>query len=175
MAASTLRPILNEARLELLRSRDLSGLIRLSNLFVPRLVAGFLPELDAKQRRAFDKIMPVGGQRRILLQIVGTPTPPIVIQLAQPLSISVIPEDEAKREGIKGIRIAVDDLPALAEGLGESEGALSAFRHLKGQRGAILGLVPLFMPLISLGPAEIKDLQHKAEIHFKPITSLLPS
>jgi hypothetical protein len=151
-----------------LKRKNLKGMILLSNKFLPKLISGFLPHLSDKQRRAFDKVMPIGGHKRIYLQILGTPTPPIVVSLAQPLCVAVMTEDEVKAEAIKGIKIQVDDIPMLMASVSGSGDIFGALKGLKGQTGAVLSLMPTFAPLISMGPSEMKDLQVRAKKHFKP-------
>jgi hypothetical protein len=61
------------------------------------------------------------------------------------------------------------------ESVGGSGDILGALKSLKGQTATILSLTPIFLPLMSLGAAEIKDLQKRALAHFKPVLSMLPS
>lgn len=174
MAVSSSKPILNEARMDFLRSKNLAGLVRLSNVFVPRIIKGFLPKLSPKQQAAFDKVMPPGGQKQIAVQLVGSPTPPIVVTLAQPLIIEPMSEEELSNTKIKCMKIHLDDLPALVEiaaGTGDIFGAL---KSLKGQKMAMLSLMSAFTPLLSLGAAEIRDLKKRAQEHFKPVAGMLP-
>jgi hypothetical protein len=156
-------------QLQALQTTDLSPIIRIAGVLIPRAYKAFLPALDSKQRSAFEKMMPVGGEKRIFIQLAGTPTPPIVIQLAQPLKMYTLSETEVKQQQIEGIRLTVEDLQVLT---GRRIGRL--IWRLKGQTGSLLNLSVMFAPLILLGPAELKDLRGKANSHFKPALDLLP-
>jgi hypothetical protein len=152
-----------------LQKTDLSPLIRMGDLMIPRMLDAFLPKMDAKQKAAFDKTMPVGGQKRIYINLIGNPTPPIVIQMAQPPRIFVMGEDEVIALGIRGIKLTVDDLQTLTERrIGK------AIWNLKSQTGSLLSLSGMFIPFIRLGRAELIDLQKKLMTHFKPLIDLLP-
>jgi hypothetical protein len=152
-----------------LKTTNLSPMIRMSNLMVPRMVSVFLPKLNEKQRKAFDSALPVGGTKKFYCHLLGTPTPPIVIGLAQPLSMNVLSEEEVRKQKIKGIRLNIQDLQVLTERkMGK------ALWRLKGQLGTILGLSGTFLPFLFLGPREIKDMQRKAMTHFKPLLDMMP-
>ena len=168
--------VMNDAmlpQLKALKKTDLSPLIRISGLMVPRLINGFLPCLDKKQKSAFDKVMPLGGEKKIYFQLVDTPTPPVVIGMAQPLKMGTLPESEIMQQQIRGIRLTLDDLQLLAKGqtLGNM---LRLFWRLKGQTFTILGMLWSFAPFLWLGPAEIKDMLNKMTTHFKPLLDLMP-
>ena len=157
------------SRFSALNTTDLSPLIRLSDLLVPRVLGALLPKLDERQRAAFDKVMPVGGQKKFYIQLVGTPTPPIVIQMAYPPVLSVVPEAEVSTLGIKGLRLTIEELQALSERkIGKS------LRGLKGQTGALMSISAMFAPFMQLGPGELRDLRDRAKAHFKPALDLLP-
>ncbi|MCL1799418.1 MAG: hypothetical protein FWG23_06755 [Eggerthellaceae bacterium] len=159
---------------DFLKRKNLKGIISLSNAFTPRLIGGFLPKLSDRQRKAFDKAMPKGGKKQFYFHIQGTPTPPIVVSLAQPLFVGVMTEEQVKAEGIKGLKVPVDDIPALVASASGSGDIFAALKGLKGQTAAVLSLMSTFTPFISLGPAEIKDLQARAMKHFKPILDMMP-
>lgn len=156
-------------QMKALKKTDLSPIIRMSGMMAPRLLGNFLPKLSSKQRKAFDKVMPVGGEKKFYTQLVGTPTPPIVIQLAQPIRISVMDEEEVKKEGIKGVRLTVEDLQ-----LAQQKKYGKLLWRIKGQLGPILGMSGSFAPLVGLGPAELKDIKNRAMQHFKPLIDLMP-
>ncbi len=160
-------------QLKALKTTDISPLIRMAGLMLPRVLDGFLASLDEKQKCAFDKIMPVGGEKKMYLQLTDTPTPPIVIGMAQPPKMNTLSEDEVRRQHIKGIRLAMDDLQLLAEGqtLGNM---LRLVWRLKGQTFTILGILRMFGPLLRLGPAGLRDLRNKMASRFKPLLDLLP-
>jgi len=160
-------------QMKVLKTTDLGPLIRISGLMLPRLLNGFLPCLDKKQRNAFDKVMPVGGDKKIYLQLVGTPTPPIVIGMAQPLGMSTLSENEVIQQHIRGIRLTVDDLQLLAGGRALGDMLRFGWR-LKGQIFTILGISGMFAPFLWLGSVEIKDLRNKMTTHFKPLLDLMP-
>jgi hypothetical protein len=163
------KSILTKAQVEALKTTDLSPLIMMSGLMVPRMVNVFLETLTQKEREAFDKVMPMGGQRKIYTHLAGTPTPPIVIGLAQPLQLTIMPEAEVKQQNIKGIKLNINDMDLL------TEGHMGKFLwRIKGQMGTILGLSGIFAPFIKLGPRGLKDLKNKALTHFKPLLDLMP-
>jgi hypothetical protein len=157
------------AQMKALKKTDLSPFIRMGSLMIPRMLGGFLPKLNKKQKDAFDKVMPVGGGKKFYVQLVGTPTPPIVMEMAQPLKMDVLSENEVKKQGIKGLRLSLEDMQAASE---RRIGKL--LWRLKGQIGILLSLSGMFIPFILLGPREIKDLQNKAMTHFKPMIDLMP-
>jgi len=156
-------------QLKVLKATDMSPLVRMGNLLVPRLLGAFLPTLDERQRKAFDRIMPVGGQNKFYIQLVGTPTPPIVIAMAQPPKLAVVLESEVREQKIRGIRLTVEDLQALYE-----RRWVKLVWRLRSQVGSLLYLFWMFAPLLRLGPAELKDLRTRATAHFKPLLGLLP-
>lgn len=160
-------------QMKALKTTDLSPLIRISGLVLPRLLNGFLPCLDQKQKNAFDKVMPVGGEKKIYLQLVGTPTPPMVIGMTQPVRMGTMSENEVMQQHIRGIRLKIDDIQLLAEGrtLGNM---LRLFWRLKGQTFTIMGISGMFVPFLWLGSTEIKDLRKKMTTHFKPLLDLMP-
>ena len=154
-----------------LKTTDISPLIKIAGVILPRVLDGFLKSLDKKQKIAMDKVMPVGGEQKIYLQLVGTPTPPIVIQMAQPVKISTMSEKEVKQQRIKGIRLTIDDIQLLAKGrsLGNM---LKLFWRLKGQMLTILGILWMFAPLLRLGPSGLKDMGNKLTSKWKPLLDL---
>jgi hypothetical protein len=156
-------------RVKALKTTDLSPLIHMSGLMVPRLVNGALSVLNEKQRAAFDKVVPVGGTKKIYTHLVDTPTPPIVIRLAQPLEITTMSADEVKQQGLKGIRLTTTDVQLATEGH-----TVKVALHLLSQLGTIVALSSLFMPFLKLGPAELKDMSNKMKAHFKPMLDLMP-
>ncbi len=156
-----------------LKTTDLTPFIRMAGVMTPRLLQGCLPCLDEKQRRAFNQVMPAGGEKKIYIHLVGTPTPPIVIGLAQPLKMGTLPEKEVRQQGIKGIRLTPDDLQ-LATGGQTLGNMLRLAWRLKGQLFTILGIAALFLPFLRLGPAELRDMANRMTKHFKPLFDLMP-
>ena len=156
-------------QIKALQSVDLSPMIGVGGLLVPRMLGVFLPTLNQKQRNAFDKVMPVGGKKKFYVKIVGSPTPYIVMEMAQPMKMSVMQEDEVKNLGIKGIKMTPSDLQAASE---RKMGKL--LWSLKGQLGSLMSISGIFMPIVLLGPGEIKDLIRRAMTHFKPLLDLMP-
>ena len=144
------------AMLPRLKTTDLSPLIKMAGFVLPRVLDGFLKSLDKKQKSAMDKVVPVGGEKKIYLQLVGTPTPPIVIQMAQPMRISTMSEKEVRQQRIKRIRLTIDDIQLLAKGrtLGNM---LKLLWRLKGQMFTILGILWMFAPLLRLGPSGLNE------------------
>ena len=117
--------------------------------------------------------MPVGGENKIYLQLMDTPTPPIVIGMAQPLKMSTMSENKVRQQQIKGIRLTVDDIQLLAEGqtLGN---ILRLVWRLKGQLFTMLGILWMFKPFLRLGPSGLRDMGDKMAAHIKPLIDLLP-
>jgi hypothetical protein len=159
------------AMLPRLKTTDISPLIKIAGLILPRVVDGFLKSLDKKQKSAMDKVMPAGGTKKIYLQLVDTPTPPIVIQLAQPMKISTMAENEVKQQRIKGIRLTIDDILLLTKGR-SSGNMLKLSWRLKGQTCTILGISWMFAPLLLLGPSGLKDMGNKLTSKWKPLLDL---
>jgi len=156
-------------QIKALQSVDLSPMIGVGSLLVPRMLGVFLPTLNQKQRNAFEKVMPVGGKKKFYVKIVGSPTPYIVMEMAQPMKMSVMQEDEVKKLGIKGIKMTPSDLQAASE---RKMGKL--LWSLKGQIGSLMSISGIFMPIVFLGPGEIKDLIRRAMTHFKPLLDMMP-
>lgn len=154
-----------------LKATDISPLIPMAGFVLPRVLDGFLKSLDKRQRSAVDRVMPVGGEKKIYLQLVGTPTPPIVIGIAQPVTISTLSEKEVRQQRIKGIRLTIDDIRLLAEG--RTPGTiLKLFWRLKGQTFTILGILWMFAPLLRLGSSGLKDMGNKLTSKWKPLLDL---
>ena len=154
-----------------LKATDLSPIIRVAGALLPRVLDPFFKSLDGKQKSAVDKVMPVGGGKKIYLQLVGTPTPPIVVELAQPMKIGTMPEKDVKQQKIRGIRLTTDDIQLLARGrsLGNT---LRLFWRFKGQMFTMLGIVWMFMPLLRLGPSGLKDMRDKLTSRWKPLLDI---
>jgi hypothetical protein len=160
-------------QLKAIQTTDLSPLIRMAGAMLPRILDSFIKSLDAKQKGAFDKVLPAGGEKKLYLHLTGTPTPPVVVCLARPVKMSTLAEKEVRAQGIKGVRLTVEDLQILAGGL--SLGALLRLGwRLKGQAFTLLGILWMFGPILLLGPSELRDLQDKATTRFKPLLDLLP-
>lgn len=159
------------AMLPRLKSTDLSPLIKMGGGMLPRVLDPFLKSLDKKQKKAMDKVMPPGGGKKIYLHLMGTPTPPIVIEMAQPMKMSTMSEKDVKQQKIKGIRLAIDDIQLLAKG--RTRGTmLKLLWRLKGQTFTILGIMWMFMPLLRLGPSGLKDMVNKLTSKWKPLLDL---
>ncbi len=159
------------AMLPRLKTTDLSPLVRMASVMVPRILDTFFKSLDKKQKRAMDKVMPPGKGKKIYLHLTGTPTPPIVVELAQPMKLGTMAEKEVKQQKIKGIRLTIDDIQLLAKGrtLGN---ILRLFWRLKGQTFTILGILWMFAPLLRLGPSGLKDMGNKLTSRWKPLLDL---
>lgn len=163
------KEIVLSRQIRALKTTDLSPFIRMSGVLTPRMLAGFMKTLDSKQKNAFDKVMPIGGQKKFYIQIVDAITPPIVIQMAQPLQMSVLSENEVKAQMIKGVRFTLEDLQIVKE-----KRIVRFLWRIKSQIGRLIGLSRMFMPFIMLGPSGIKDLKMKAMTHFKPLLDMMP-
>ena len=159
------------AILRRLKTTDISPLIRMASGMVPRILDPFFKSLDKKEKSAIDKVMPPGKGKKIYVHLVDTPTPPIVIELAQPMKISTIPEKDVKQKKIKGIRLTIDDIQLLAKGrtLGNM---LKLLWRLKEQTFTILGILWMFGPLLRLGPSGLKDMGNKLTSKWKPLLDL---
>jgi len=158
--------------LPLLQATDLSPLIDMAGGILPGVLDGFLASLDKKQRSAIDRVMPVGEGKKMYLQLVGTPTPPIVIGMAQPLKISTMSEKEVRQQRIRGIRLNIGDIQLLAEGRTRGK-MLKLLWRLKGQTFTILGILWMFAPLLRLGRSGLKDMGNKLTSQLKPLLGLL--
>jgi hypothetical protein len=165
----TEKEVVLSSQMKALKKTDLSPMIRMGGVMAPRLLGGFLPKLNEKQRNAFNKVMPVGGEKKFYMHLAGTPTPPIVIQMAQPLKMSIVSEAELKKLGIKGVKLTVEDMQ-----LAKDKKFGKLLWRIKGQLGTFLSLSGMAAPFIKLGPAEIKDMKDRAMIHFKPLMDLIP-
>ena len=151
-----------------LKTTDLSPFIRIASGIVPRILDSFLKSLDEKQKGAVDKVMPPGQGKKIYVHLIDTPTPPIVVELAQPMKISTMPEKDVKKQKIKGIRLTIDDILLLVKGrtLGNM---LKLLWRLKGQMFTIFGIGCMFMPLLRLGPSGLKDMGNRLTSKWKPL------
>lgn len=151
-----------------LQVTDLSPLIEIAGIILPRFLDYFLESLDKKQRSAIDRVIPAGGKKKIYFQLVGSPTPPIVIEMAQPLKISTLSEKEVRQQRIRGIRLNVDDIRLLAEG--RTRGKMLKFLwRLKGQMFTILCILWIFSPLLRLGRSELKDMRNELTSKWKQL------
>jgi hypothetical protein len=159
------------AMLPRLKTTDISPLVRVASAMAPRILDPFFKSLDKKQKKAMDRVMPAGKGKRIYLHLTGTPTPPIVVELAQPMKLSTMAENEVKQQKIKGIRLTVEDIQLLAKGrnLGNM---LRLSWGLKGQMFTILGILWMFAPLLLLGPSNLKDMRNKLTSRWKPLLDL---
>jgi hypothetical protein len=159
------------AMLPRLKNADISPLIRMASAVAPRILDPFLKSLDKKQKKAMDRVMPAGKGKKIYLHLTNTPTPPIVVELAQPLRLSNMAEKEIKQQTMKGIRLTVEDIQLLARGRSPGNMLRLSWR-LKGQMFTILGILWMFRPLLLLGPASLKDMGHKLTSRWKPLLDL---
>jgi len=106
------------------------------------------------------------------VQLLGSPTPPIVVELAQPLRMMTMSEKEVREQKIRGIRLTCDD--ALLAAGGMSAGAmLRLLWHLKGQLLTMLRISWTFLPLLRLGRSGLKDIQDKLNAKTAPLLGLL--
>ncbi|MFC1924602.1 hypothetical protein ACFLXA_04490 [Chloroflexota bacterium] len=154
------------------KGTDMSIVIRMSALVLPRFFNEFLKSLDEKQRSAIDKVMPVGGEKKIYIHLVDTPTPPVVVELAQPPKISTMPEKDVNQQRIKGIRLTIDDAQLLAQS--PTLGNMLKFSwRLKGQMFTMLSILWMFAPFLRLGPSGLKDMGNKLTSQSKPLLDLV--
>lgn len=155
-----------------LKTTDISPLVRVASVMVPPIMNGFFRSLDEKQKKAMDKAMPAGGGKKLYLHLTGTPTPPIVVEIAQPLKLATMPEKEVRQQKIKGIRMAVEDIQLLTGGRNLGN-ILRLCWRLKWQIFTILGIIWMFRPLLLLGPSGLKDMGRKLTSRWKPLLDLL--
>lgn len=156
------------AMLPRLKTTDISPLIRVASAMAPRILEPFFKSLDEKQKKAMDKVMPAGKGKKIYLHLMGTPTPPIVVELAQPLKLSNMAEKEVKQQKIKGIRLTIEDIQLMARGRSLGNMLRLSWR-LKGQMFTILGILWMLRPLLLLGPSSLKDMRNKLTSRWKPL------
>ena len=156
-------------QMKALKNTDLSSIIKLSGLMVPKLIGGFIPKLDMKQRSAFDKVFPVDGKKKVFIHLAGTPTPPIVIRFAQPMKLKVYSEEKVSQQGIKGLTLSPEVLQLVMD---KRYGKF--LWAIKGQIGTLFSMAGMLTPFLGLGPKGIKDMQQKAMTHFKPLMDLMP-
>jgi hypothetical protein len=154
-----------------LKTTDISPLIRMASAIAPRILDPFFKSLDKRQKKAMDRVMPVGKGKKIYLHLTGTPTPPIVVELAQPLRLGTMAQKEVKQQKMKGIRLTVEDIQLLAKGRNLGNMLRLSWR-LKGQMFTILGILWMFAPLLRLGPSGLKDMGHKLTSRWKPLLDL---
>lgn len=154
-----------------LKTTDISPLVRMASVILPRILDPFFNSLDKKQKKAMDRVMPPGKGKKIYLHLIGTPTPPVVIELAQPMKLSTMAEKEVKQQRIRGIRLTIEDVQSLAKGrnLGNM---LKFLWRIKGQMFTILGILWMFAPLLLLGPSELKGMGNKLTSRWKPLLDL---
>lgn len=103
--------------------------------------------------------------------MVRSPTPPIVVEMAQPLRIGTMSLEEVKRQKIRGIRLKCEDAVLMAEGLGVRN-LLRLFWRLRGQWITTLRIMWGFMPLLRLGRSGMKDIQDKMNARLGPLVRL---
>jgi len=154
-----------------LKKTDLSPFVRLASGLAPRVLDPFFKSLDEKERRAIDKVMPPGKGKKIYIHLTDTPTPPIVIELAQPMRISTMPEKDVKQQNIEGIRLTTDDILLLAKGRSRAN-TLRLLWRFKGQMPTMLGIVWMFMPLLRLGRSGLRNMGNKLTARWKPLLDL---
>lgn len=169
MAAKKPSPMV--AVLPRLYSTDLTILVRMAGFMTPRLLDGFFKDLNEKERAAFNKVMPPIGGKRFYVKLEGSPTPPILVELGQPLKIGTISETEVRKQGIRGLRLKCDDTLLLAGGMGMRNG-LKFFWRLRGQWITTFRIMSAFMPLLRLGRSGMKDVQDKMNAKFGPLSQL---
>ncbi len=156
-----------------LKKTDLTPFINMSSLMMPRLLEVFKQKLDEKQKSALDKVMPIGGEKKIYIHLKDTPTPPILLGMAQPLKMTTMPGKEIKQQKIKGITLTTREIQLFSEGRTPGN-MFKLFWRLKGQMFTILNIMLGFWPLLMLGPAELRDMRNRMTLHFKPLFELMP-
>ena len=168
---ATKKDLAMAAMLKKLQTIDLSPLIKLASGILPCILDPFLKSLDDKQKSAMNKVMPPGQGKKIYVHMIDTPTPPIVVELAQPMKISVVPEKDVKEQKIRGIRLTTNDIPLLAKGP-NFVNMVKLIWRFKGQMSTILGIMWMFMPLLLLGRSGLKDMGNKLTSRWKPLLDI---
>ncbi len=154
---------------------DVSPLVRLGARIAPEVFDIWLRSLDPRQRRAVDSVMPAGGKKRLYFHLVDTPTPPIVIGMGQPIRIVVGPEcglEENTPQKMRGVRLTTDDLQLLVRGRGWGN-VLRLLWRLRSQAPSLAGITWILVPLLRLGPSQLKDMGSKLTSRWKPLLDLL--
>lgn len=154
-----------------LKTTDLSSFIKIAGLLLPRVFDNLLATLDKRQKSVVDRVMPVEGGMKICLHLVDTPTPPIMIELAQPMKISAIPEMDIQKQEIKTIRLTTDDILLLAKGRNPVNMLRLGWRH-KGQMLTILGILHMLAPLLQEEPSIMKDIGKELNSRLMPLLDL---
>ncbi len=162
------------AMLSRLKTVDISSLVGLAGRLLPRMLDGWLQGLDEKQRRAVESVLPAGGQRRLYLHVVDSPTPPLVVRMARPPELGTVSERELEQRprGMRGLRMTTDDLRLLI-GDRKPGSVLRLLWRLKGQTISLLGIAGMLAPLLRLGPSGLRDLGHSLTGRWKPLLDLL--
>ena len=158
--------------LSLLRTADVSFLVRIASAAVPFVFDPFRSSLDMRQRKAIDRVMPPGKGKQIYVQMVDTPTPPVVIGLAQPFTLEVMGNQEIERRKIRGVRLTVDDMALLAGGLSPT-GVARLLWRLRSQAPTVVRILWIFVPLVCVGPAGLRDMSQKLTQRWKPLLDYL--
>jgi hypothetical protein len=165
----TKKDVVLSRQVKALKTTDLTPFINMSGLMAPRMMKVFFDTLDQKQRNVINKVMPQGRGKKMFFHLVGSATPPIVIEMAQPLKMMTLSENEVKLQKIKGIKVKVEDVQLV------TERKIGKFLwRIKSQLGTMVGLTGMFTPFIKLGPKGIMELKNKAMAHFKPLLDLMP-
>jgi hypothetical protein len=149
--------------MDILRETNITPLIWIADKTLPRLMESYRESLNDQQRAALDQVMPVGGEKQVYFRVTDSPTPPILVTLANPPKLSTISLDAAKAQRIPGLSLTTGDLQLLADGLSLG----SVWSVLKGQVFSVPPLMRLFMPLIRLGSAQLQDMWIKLKSQLK--------
>ena len=151
----------------LLKTADLSTMIDGTAPYLVNIFQDFLASLNEKERHTIDKVLPKRGGRRFYINLAGTPTKPIVIEITQPPNLGTMSENDVKKQGIMGIDVPLDSLLALAESK-----TLGNVLRMMGQFGRprqilnVLRIIWMFAPLLRLGYGGLKGIYRKLAAQF---------
>ncbi|MFC1924350.1 hypothetical protein ACFLT3_00860 [Chloroflexota bacterium] len=153
-------------------STDLSLVIKLAGGILPNVFDNLVADFSEKQKKAIDKVLPPGGKKKLYIKLVGSPTQPIVVGMAQPISITTMSERDIENQKIKGLKLELDDIMPLTKGqtLGNM---LKVVWRFRGQMSTLISIGWSFMPILRLGRANLEDMKSKMTSKMEPLRKLM--
>ena len=151
---------------------DLSLVIKLAGGVLPNFFDNLVADFSEKQKKAIDKVLPPGGKKKLYIRLVGSPTQPIVVGMAQPISITTMSERDIENQKIKGLKLELNDIMPLTKGqtLGNM---LKVIWRLRGQMITLISIGWSFMPIMRLGRASLEDMRSKMTSKMEPLRNLM--
>jgi len=139
---------------------------------LPNVFDNLVADFSEEQKKAIDKVLPPGGKKKLYIWLVGSATQPIVVGMAQPISITTMPERDIENQKIKGLKLELDDIMPLTKGqtLGNM---LKVVWRLKGQMRTLISIGWSFMPILRLGRANFEDMKSKMTSKMEPLRKLM--